>query len=92
MPEKYLRLEEKSTSHLKNKILDILDVRLSDRERFCLKETLLGKSANTIATELSISSKSVESYINRTKLKLNCANRSELFNTAHQLGILDNDL
>lgn len=58
---------------------------LSLRERQCLKCLLEGKTAKETASELNISYRTVESYFENIKDKLNCYSKRELFTTAQIL-------
>ncbi|SRR5579883_86936 len=54
------------------------NLKLSPRQHSCAKLILAGKTANEIAESLSLSTRTIESYINNLKIKLNCANRADL--------------
>lgn len=51
---------------------------LTERECECIFLLLRGKTAKTIATLLSLSKRTVESYIENIKNKMNCQNKAEL--------------
>jgi DNA-binding CsgD family transcriptional regulator len=55
------------------------DLWLSKREYFCSKLWLKGYSSSNIATKLNLSPKTVQSYIEKAKIKLNAKSRSEFF-------------
>lgn len=52
-----------------------------------LKYLLLGKTANSISKQLTLSKRTIESYINDLKLKLDCFSKEELIYTAWKLGL-----
>lgn len=58
---------------------------LSRRERECLELLLQGKTAKETAATLSLSQRTVESYLESTKQKLKCYNKGQLFSTAEVL-------
>lgn len=59
--------------------------RLSKRERECLLSLLEGKTAKETAAHLGLSPRTVESYFENVKNKLDCWNKGELFTTAQIL-------
>lgn len=59
--------------------VQFLAAKLSVQEKKCLKGILLAKSAKTIARDLKLSPRTVESYIENIKNKLSCSSRQELF-------------
>lgn len=61
---------------------------LSPRERDCLKLLIHGHSAKDSATELHLSPRTVESYLENIKNKLSCSNKRELFSIATNLSSL----
>jgi len=64
---------------------------LSSRERDCLRLLLRGNSAKDTATELNLSQRTVEFYLENVKNKLNCGGKRELFSVASEfnnLGLL----
>lgn len=66
-------------------------VSLSPREKACFLMLLEGKSAKEMALHLGLSFRTVESYFETIKCKLNCYSRQELFLLAkklHKLGLL----
>lgn len=62
---------------------------LSKRETECLLHLLEGKSNKEIASQLFISVRTVESYIDSIKTKLGCFNKSELLSKAVQSKLTD---
>jgi DNA-binding CsgD family transcriptional regulator len=58
------------------------NVTLSSREYQVLKEMLIGKTAKEIATQLSVSHKTIESYISRLKVKMQCRSRGDILHHA----------
>ncbi|MFA6036964.1 MAG: LuxR C-terminal-related transcriptional regulator [Legionellales bacterium] len=67
---------------------NIPDYGLSQRQQECLFYLLRGKSDKDIAKRLNISSRTVESYINEIKHKMNCNNRSEIIEKSLNEGLL----
>jgi DNA-binding CsgD family transcriptional regulator len=61
---------------------------LTKRERECLFYLLHGKSAKEIARVLKISFKTVEMHTCHIKDKLNCRNKSQLFDQAVAQGVI----
>lgn len=61
---------------------------LSDRERECLQQLLLGKTATEIGQALHLSPRTVESYLENLKEKLSCHSKRELFSRAQLLSKL----
>lgn len=59
---------------------------LSNREIDCLAQLVSGRTAREIAEQLNLSSRTVESYMESLKNKMNCHNKSELIAKANQLG------
>ncbi len=62
---------------------------LSRRERECLEFLLQGKTAKETAATLALSHRTVESYFENIKKKLNCSNKGQLFSTAEVLKKLE---
>lgn len=65
---------------------------LTKREKACFLMLLENKSAKQIALDLGLSFRTVEFYLEKTKNKLNCFSKQELFLLAkqfHKLGLLD---
>lgn len=80
------KAEEMLSEHYKND----LGV-LSKREKECLFWLIHGKTGKEIAEKLSLSPRTVESYLEHCKNKLGCYTKSELFEkalTAKELGFL----
>ncbi len=66
---------------LDQSILDInirSKVKLSPQQFVCAKLLLQGKNSREMAETLSLSPRTVETYINNLKIKLNCANKTDL--------------
>jgi DNA-binding CsgD family transcriptional regulator len=55
---------------------------LSEREKECLQQLLLGKTAAEIGQSLHLSPRTVESYLENLKEKLSCDTKRELFSRA----------
>lgn len=51
---------------------------LSEKERACLHHLCQGMTVKMIAKQLGISPKTVETYLERSKIKTNCHNKTEL--------------
>ena len=67
------------------------DLALSPREKNCIQLLLLGYSASQIADALTLSKRTVETYLDNLKFKTHCANKLELvtkFREIDQLGLL----
>lgn len=62
--------------------------RLSKQESFCLFFLVRGNTAKLIAKKMNISFRTVESYLENIKIKLNCKNKSELIAKAIEEGFL----
>lgn len=60
--------------------------KLSTRQRQCLDQLVRGKSMKEIANALQLSPKTVEHYLEATKIKLNCSTRSQLIEKALSMG------
>lgn len=58
---------------------------LSAREVECLMFILRGETATSIAKQLNLSVRTIESYLVNVKAKLNCWNKTELFQKAKEL-------
>lgn len=58
---------------------------LSKRERDCLNALLKGKTAKETATNLKLSPRTIEAYLESLKKKLKCTNKGELFVIAQAL-------
>lgn len=62
---------------------------LSKRQSQCLYFLLLGKQSKQIATYLNITHRTVDTYIEAIKTKMNCYSRSEIISKAHELGLFE---
>ena len=60
-----------------------LSVKLTDREIDCLFHLQNNRNANETAKIMNLSRRTVESYLDNIRLKLNCTNKSELFRLIH---------
>lgn len=58
---------------------------ITPRQRDCLRDLARGMTAKQIANSLNLSHRTVESYLNTLKERLNCSNRFELINKALQM-------
>ena len=58
---------------------------LSRRELQCLQISVRGRSARQVATELGISQRTVEEYLNNVKKKLGVTSKSEMINVVINL-------
>ncbi len=58
--------------------LQLENVYLTPREQECLEHTVKGYTAKQIAKKLSISPRTVEDYLNQTKLKLGVSTKQEM--------------
>lgn len=61
---------------------------LTSRQKDCLYYLAKGMTAKEIAAKLSLSSRTVEHYLEAVKVKLQCSSRSELIDKAFELGIV----
>lgn len=68
-------------------LADIKAFKFSTRETQCLIHLLKGKTMREISEILHISLKTVGTYIERLKSKLNCSTRSALISKAIELGL-----
>ena len=68
-------------------ILNNTQVELSKRELDCLAAIFKGLSAKKIADNLQLSKRTVESYIENLKIKMNCNNKADMIKS-----ILNNNL
>ncbi|WP_058493097.1 PAS and helix-turn-helix domain-containing protein [Legionella worsleiensis] len=64
------------------------EISLSERETECFFYLLRGHSAKSVSTKLNLSVRTVESYLENIKNKLNCTTKSELIEKAYSLGYL----
>lgn len=60
---------------------------LTPRECDCIALLIKGKTAAEIAKLLDISARTVESYLNNAKIKLQCDTKSTLIEKAYELGL-----
>jgi DNA-binding CsgD family transcriptional regulator len=96
--EKFYRSKEKFIipQNKRSSLLSLLGVespQLSNREKECLRLCLSGETAKGIASILHLSTRTVESYFENIKIKLNCFNKTELLKKAKDLqdcGLLGN--
>ncbi len=63
-------------------------VDLSARETECLNYLLRGKTAKEIAVITQLSVRTIEGYLKKIKIKLNCNSKSTLISKALRLGIM----
>ncbi len=64
-------------------------LQLTSRESECLFLLIRGKTAKEIGIFLQISPRTVESYIEKIKIKLDVSSRSQIISKAIELGLLD---
>jgi DNA-binding CsgD family transcriptional regulator len=69
---------------LDKKVFDVL----SKKEYICLNYYIKGKSAREIAEIMHLSKRTIEWHLTNIKIKLNCQNKSELFDKALSFGML----
>lgn len=65
------------------------NIKLSQRESECLFFYLRNRSAKEIGKLLRLSSRTVEYYIERLKMKFGCQNKAELFDISVEQGFLN---
>ncbi len=65
------------------------ELQFTSRESECLFLLIYGKTAKEIGLFLNISARTVETYIEHIKIKLNVSKRSEIIAKALQLGLFD---
>lgn len=82
--ETYLEKIEKIITFNSNKSFP----KLAKREIECLYFMIRGMTAKQIGKLLNLSFRTIETYIENMKLKLNCCNRSELIGKAIDLGYI----
>ncbi len=70
------------------KSINPLDNLFSRRETDCINLLLYGYSYKNIANKLNLSSRTVESYIESIKLKLNCHNKQILIDKLREMGFI----
>src|SRR5688572_8821586 len=68
---------------------DDTDIKLSLRQQECLFFLLRGKTAKQIGQQLGLGHRTVESYLETIKIKLNCQNKCALIERAAALGLAD---
>ena len=68
---------------------NVQNIKLSARQKQCLFFLVYGKSAKIIARILNISHRTVETHIETLKVKFGCHSKSDLIDTAIDLGFLD---
>lgn len=76
------------SNHKNDKLLRLMGVAkssLSSREKECLRFYLKGETASSIAKNLGLSRRTVESYLGNIKIKLNSHNKTDLLKHAKQL-------
>ncbi|MBL0941720.1 MAG: helix-turn-helix transcriptional regulator [Alphaproteobacteria bacterium] len=69
------KTQDKSSSHTN---IHAYHIPLSEREKDCLKCLILGMTAKEIARELSLSPRTIESYLENIKNKMCCYSKSQL--------------
>ena len=69
-------------------VSDLCLIPLTKQQTVCIKYLALGMTYKQIARELGLSQKTVEHYIEATKLKLGCQSRSELVLQAVERGLV----
>lgn len=62
---------------------------LTNKEMLCLCYYLMGKTAAEIAKNLALSPKTTAAHLYNARIKLECKNKSELFQKAFELGLID---
>lgn len=65
---------------------------LSKQQKYCLCYLVRGMTYKQIAAKLQLSSKTVEHYLNRVKVKMNCKSRADLVEKALQFEEIKNEL
>lgn len=77
---KLFQLDHKLDLNIKDYSLDYHQnkFKLTERECECLFLLIRGKTAKEIATLLTLSSRTIESYLENIKNKMNCRNKSEV--------------
>jgi DNA-binding CsgD family transcriptional regulator len=63
-------------------------IRLTKQQTACLKYLGMGYTHKQIGTQLGLSQKTVEHYLEAVKLKLNCKTRAELIQQAIERGLV----
>ncbi len=75
-------------THKRKKLLIRLNYTVPDispREKEVLRRYLLGETAKSISEQLHLSSRTIESYLENIKNKLNCFSKTELLKRAQEL-------
>lgn len=72
-----------------SKIYDFSCCSLTNKERACLLFIVIGCSNKEIASELDISTRTVESHVETIKQKMDCLSRTQLTRKAFSLGFLE---
>lgn len=83
LPEKFVLTEKKRAHFLAASKFQI--PYLSRREKECLALYLKGETAKSMAVSLELSQRTVESYLENAKNKLNCYRKEELLKKAQEL-------
>lgn len=65
------------------------EIKLSMRQAQCLFYVLRGKTNKHIAKILQLSNRTIESYLDNLKIKMNCSNKAELIEKSIDLGFLE---
>lgn len=65
------------------------EIKLSVRQAQCLFYVLRGKTNKHIAKILQLSNRTIESYLDTLKIKMNCSNKAELIEKSIDLGFLE---
>lgn len=68
---------------------DVAGVKLTQRQINCLELLAKGMTMREIGEALSLSSRTIEHYIETIKTKLDCTTRADLFRKASALGLLE---
>lgn len=80
----HLLIDESYHFHLKGNYKDIC---LTKREIECVGYKVLGSSYKEISSILKISPRTVETHLNKAKIKLNCSTLSEIKKIAKKSGL-----
>lgn len=68
---------------------DNYPINFTKRESECLFYLLRGKSSHGIATILQLSTRTIESYVEKIKSKMNCMSKADLIEKAVKQGYID---